>query len=52
MLERLGVDGDKALEDIADNEVRSLGSYLIVMLGGQGVQAPFASRVVQQRLWW
>ncbi len=52
VLDRLGVDGDKALEDIEENEVRSLGSYLIVMLGGQGVQAPFASRVVQQRLWW
>ena len=52
VLGRLGIDGDKALEDVTEGEVRSLGSYLIVMLGGQGVQSPFASRVVQQRLWW
>jgi RecJ-like exonuclease len=52
VLEKLGIDGDKALEDSSDAEVRSLGSYLVVMLGGQGVQAPFASRAVQQRLWW
>lgn len=52
VLEGLGIDGEKALEDVTDGEVRSLGSYLIVKLGGQGVQAPNASRVVQQRLWW
>jgi RecJ-like exonuclease len=52
VLETLGIDGGKPMEDATDGEVRSLGSYLIVKLGGQGVQVPFASRAVQQRLWW
>jgi single-stranded-DNA-specific exonuclease len=52
VLGKLGIDGDKALEDASQGEVRSLGSYLIILLGGQGVQAPNASRVVGDRLWW
>jgi RecJ-like exonuclease len=52
ILERLGIDGSKPLEDLSEAEVRSLGSYLVVVLGKEGVQAPFAARAVQQRLWW
>ena len=52
ILERLRIDGDKNLEDLSEIEVRSLGSYLIVLMGREGVQAPFASKAVQQRLWW
>jgi RecJ-like exonuclease len=52
ILDRLGVDGGQALEEVSETDIRSLGSYLIVLLGREGVQAPFASRVVQERLWW
>jgi len=52
VLEKLGIDGSQTLEDLPEAEVRSLGSYLIVVLGKEGVQSPFASRAVQQRLWW
>jgi len=52
VLDRLGIDGSRALEALTEPEVRSLGSYLIVLLGKEGVQAPFAQRVVQRRLWW
>ena len=52
VLADLGLDGDNALSDIPDRDLRALGSYLIVRLSKEGVQAPFAQRAVQQRLWW
>ncbi len=52
VLEELGIDGSSSLEDLPEADVRSLGSYLVVLLGKHGVEAPFASRAVQQRLWW
>jgi RecJ-like exonuclease len=52
VLEGLGIQSGTPLEDVTETQVRSLGSYLIVLLGKMGVHAPFASRAVQQRLWW
>lgn len=52
LLAELDVDGDNALNDIPDTELRALGSYLIVRMSKEGVQAPFAQRAVQHRLWW
>ncbi len=52
VLSKLGVDGSKPLEELTEMEVRSLGSYLVVLLAGKGVPASFAQRVVQLRLWW
>jgi RecJ-like exonuclease len=52
VLSKMGLDGSKVLEDLSDAEIRSMGSYLIIMLGREGVHAPFAQRVVQDRLWW
>lgn len=52
LLDRLGVDGSVPLEDMEERDVRALGSYLVVLLSGNGVQAPFAQRAVGARLWW
>jgi RecJ-like exonuclease len=52
LLADLNVEGDVPLEELGDREVRALGSYLIVLLSKEGVHAPFAQRVVLDRLWW
>ncbi len=52
LLEEMGVDGNLPLEELPEEVIRGLGSYLIVLLSRKGVQAPFAQRAVQQRLWW
>jgi len=52
ILKDMGVDGNVPLDELSDEVIRGLGSYLIVLLSKEGVQAPFAQRAVQQRLWW
>jgi len=52
LLEEMGVDGNGPLDELPEEVIRGLGSCLVVLLSKEGVQAPFAQRVVQQRLWW
>lgn len=52
LLEEMGEDGNVPLDELSEKAIRGLGSYLIVLLSKEGVQAPFAQRAVQQRLWW
>ena len=52
LLAKLGIDGGKPVEALTPQEVRALGSVLVVSLVGAGVVPRSAQRVVQERLWW
>ncbi len=52
ILGKLGIDGSKAIVDVGEPEVRSLGSYLVVWLLRQGVFPRHAQQVAGERLWW
>jgi RecJ-like exonuclease len=52
VLGRLGIDGSKAIVDLGEPEVRSLGSYLVIWLVRQGVHPRYAQQMAQERLWW
>jgi len=52
LLAKLGIDGGKPVEALTPQEVRALGSCLVVSLVGAGVVPRSAQRVVQERLWW